>query len=128
MSNVTTADLILVSCGGVTFLGVVILMGVYLYWGYTRMDKIMDEVKGCKLISRYKFYLRMGVWGRVMLVAGVAGCLAFPGYLIKHGQLSSEDIDRFSEPLKSKLILSHHVAWGLAASLVIEWGVMEIIR
>ncbi|AZD60700.1 hypothetical protein C4K18_2727 [Pseudomonas chlororaphis subsp. aurantiaca] len=45
MSKVGTADLVLVSFGGVTFLGMFIVMGVYLYWGYTRMDNILAGLK-----------------------------------------------------------------------------------
>lgn len=128
MSKVGTADLVLVSFGGVTFLGMFIVMGVYLYWGYTRMDSILAGLKNCLLVNRYRFYLYMGPLGRLMMIGGVAGCFAFSRYLIRNGLLNSEDINDFPEPLKGRLILSHYIALGLIASLFIEAIAVKILR
>ncbi|AZC30845.1 hypothetical protein C4K38_2885 [Pseudomonas chlororaphis subsp. piscium] len=128
MSKVDTADIVLASLGGVTFLGMFIVMGYYLYLGYTRMDSILEAVKNCSLINSYRFYLFMGPWGKMMMVAGVGSCLLFSNYLIKHGALDKGDIENFPEPLKGRLLMLQYIGWVLLASLFLEVIAVKILR
>ncbi|AIS13208.1 hypothetical protein [Pseudomonas chlororaphis] len=128
MSNVSTADIVLASLGGVTFFGMIIVMGYYIYLAYTRMDSILDAVKNCSLINRYRFYLLMGPWGKMVMVGGVASCLLFSRYLIKHGELNGDDIDNFPEPLKSRLLMSQYISWVLLVSLFMEAIAVKVLR
>ncbi|WP_259699815.1 hypothetical protein [Pseudomonas chlororaphis] len=84
---ITTTHIVLGVFIGITFLGMFTLIGYYFYLGYTRMDSILEAVKNCSLINSYRFYLFMGPWGKMMMVAGVGNCLLFSKYLIKHGAL-----------------------------------------
>lgn len=128
MTFITSAHDFVVVLGGLTLLGLFVVMGVYVYWGYTRMDSIMEGVKECSLINRYRFYLQMGPWGRMMMVGGVASCLLFSKYLIGRGLLNAQDIDDFPGSLKVSMIVSQYVGWGLLVSLFVEYAVLKIIK
>ncbi|MCB2252185.1 hypothetical protein KTQ74_09775 [Pseudomonas chlororaphis] len=125
---ITTAHIVLGVFIGITFLGMFVLIGIYMYLGYTSMDKILEAVRNCSLINRYRFYLSVGPWGKMVMVGGVASCLLFSGYLIKHGELSKDDIDNFPEPLKGRLLMSQYVGWALMASLAIEVVAVKMLR
>lgn len=125
---ITTTHIVLGVFIGVTFLGMFTLIGYYFYLGYTRMDSILEAVKNCSLINRYRFYLFMGPWGKMMMVAGVGNCLLFSNYLIKHGALDKGDIENFPEPLKGRLLMLQYIGWVLLASLFLEVIAVKILR
>lgn len=104
------------------------MIGIYLYWGYTRMDEMLGYVKNCQMITGNRFYLHMGAWGRMMMVGVVAGYLACPGFFIRRGLLDADEISNFPQPLKRRLIVSHWIMGGLLVSLGLEYIAMTIIR
>lgn len=59
---------------------------------------------------------------------GVASCLLFSRYLIKHGELNGDDIDNFPEPLKSRLLMSQYISWILLVSLFMEAIAVKVLR
>ncbi|WJV25098.1 MULTISPECIES: hypothetical protein [Pseudomonas] len=125
---ITTAHIVLGVFIGITFLGMFTMIGVYIYWGYTRMDEMLGYVKNCQMITGNRFYLHMGAWGRMMMVGVVAGYLACPGFFIRRGLLDADEISNFPQPLKRRLIVSHWIMGGLLVSLGLEYIAMTIIR
>lgn len=117
---VTTAHIVLASVGALVFVGIFTIMGIYLYLGYTRMEEILSHVKNCKSITKSRFYLDLGPWGRLVMVGIVAGFLALPDLYIKNGSLDADDIKNFPEPLKRRLALSHYIVWGLGLCMFIS--------
>ncbi|OLF52968.1 hypothetical protein [Pseudomonas chlororaphis] len=125
---ITTAHIVLGVFIGITFIGMFAMMGVYLYWGYTRIGEMLGYVKNCQMITGNRFYLHMGAWGRIMMVGVVAGYLAFPGFFIRRGLLDADEINNFPQPLKRRLIISHYLMGGLLVVLVIESVAVMLIR
>ncbi|AJO79679.1 hypothetical protein [Pseudomonas sp. MRSN 12121] len=125
---ITAAHIVLGGCIGITFLGMFTMLGVYLYWGYTRMDEMLGHVRNCQMITGNRFYLSMGPWGRMMMVGVVAGYLACPGFFIRRGLLDADEINNFPQPLKRRLIISHYIMGGLLLSLLMESAAVTLIR
>lgn len=120
-------DFFAVLCA-LTFLGIFSMAGIYLYWGYTRMEEILGHVKNCKVITGSRFYLHMGPWGRLVMVGMVAGFLARPTSYIKKGILDANEIDTFPQPLKRRLTLSHYIVWGLGGIMLLSVSAMKAIE
>jgi len=128
MSKLTTLEYVLASFCLITFIGTLIMIGVYLHWGNTKTEEIMNHVKNCKIINNNRFYLYMGAWGRMAMMGMISGFLAFPGYHLRKGMLDIDDINNFPELLKKKLIMSFYIGWGILISLALEVIAIKITR
>lgn len=120
-------DFFVVLCA-LTFLGIFGMAGIYLYWGYTRMEEILGHIKNSKAITGSRFYLHMGPWGRLVMVGMVAGFLAFPASYIKKGILETNEVKTFPQPFKGRLIMSHYIVWGLGGSMLLSISAMKVIE
>ncbi|MGY4659956.1 MULTISPECIES: hypothetical protein [Pseudomonas] len=128
MSNVTTAEIVLVSFGCITFLGAFIMIGVHLYWIRTHLNEALAYFKNSKIVNQQRAFLYFGTWGKMALIGGIAGFLTYSGYFIKRGLLDADEVNNFPEPLKKKLIASHYILGGLLTSFFIEYIAMRLIR
>ncbi|MBP5077811.1 hypothetical protein HUS84_31865 [Pseudomonas chlororaphis] len=128
MSNVTTAEIVLVSFGCITFLGAFIMIGVHLYWIRNHLNEALEHFKNSPIVNQQRGFLYFGTWGKMAVIGGIAGFLAHSGYFIKRGLLDAGEVNSFPEPLKKKLIASHYILGGLLTSFFIEYAVMELIR
>lgn len=103
-----------------------ILMGVFLYVGYSRMEEILGHLENCQAIQQRRFLMHVGPWGTVMLTASIAGIMTFPGVYLRHGGVSQADLDAFPSTLKRKLILLHIVNIALVVAGVLVGGAMVV--
>lgn len=103
-----------------------ILMGVFLYLGYTRMGEVLACLEGCYAVQQRKFLMYGGPWGRIMLMASIAGIVTFPGIYLKHGGVSKSDLDNFPFALKRKLVLLHVLSIVLLVSGLLVGGAVIV--
>ncbi|WP_458379455.1 hypothetical protein [Pseudomonas chlororaphis] len=103
-----------------------ILMGVFLYVGYSRREAMLGHLENCQAIQQRKFLTHVGPWGTVMLTASIAGIMTFPGIYLRHGGVSQADLDAFPSALKRKLILLHIVNIALVVAGVLVGGAMVV--
>jgi hypothetical protein len=92
---------------------------VMLHVAYTKMDFILDHLKNCTAIMVRAPLRHSGPLGNLMLVGGISGIITFPGFYLKRGELSPEDLEAFPRLLKRKLIIMHWSALGLFAALIL---------
>ncbi|MBD9599612.1 hypothetical protein IB252_07255 [Pseudomonas sp. PDM10] len=104
---------------GVVIIAMFIWIVVMLHVAYTKMDFILDHLKNCSAITVRTPLRHGGPWGNLMLVGGISGIITFPGFYLKRGELSPEDLQAFPRVLKRKLIIMHWSALGLLATLVL---------
>lgn len=103
-----------------------VLMGVFLYVGYSCMEEMLGHLENCQVIQQRKFLMHVGPWGTVMLTASIAGIMTFPGIHLRHGGVSQMDLDAFPSALKRKLILLHIVNIALAVVGLLVGGAMVV--
>lgn len=106
------------SCGAV-IVCLYIWIGVTLHIAYTKLDLILEHLKNCTAIMNRVPLRHGGPWGKLMLVGGISGIIAFPGFYLNRGELSPDDLRIFPQLLKRKLIILHWSVLGLLAALVV---------
>ena len=106
------------SCG-LVIICIYIWIGVTLHLAHTKMDFILEHLKNCKAIRARSPLRHGGTWGKLMLIGGISGIVTFPGFYLKRGELSLDDLQAFPKPLRRKLIIMHWSALGLMATMIL---------
>lgn len=106
------------SCG-LVIVCLYVWIGVTLHLAYTKLDLILEHLKNCTAINIRTPLRHGGPWGKLMLVGGISGIMTFPGFHLKRGELSLDDLQTFPHLLKRKLIILHWSVLGLLAALVL---------
>lgn len=104
---------------GIVLMGMCIWIALMLHVAYTKMDFILEHLKHCKAIMARVPLRHGGPWGKLMLMGGVSGIITFPGFYLKRGELSPDDLAAFPSPLRRKIIIMHWSALGLFATLAL---------
>ncbi|WP_392888060.1 hypothetical protein ACF6ZU_25275 [Pseudomonas migulae] len=104
---------------GAVLIAMFIWIVVMLHAAYTKMDFILEHLKNSSAIRTRVPLRHSGPWGKLMLIGGISGIITFPGFYLKRGELSSDDLKFFPNPLKRKLIIMHWSALGLMAALTL---------
>lgn len=117
--TVSLADKIFLVAGVFDFGGIFVCVGVALHMAYTRMDLMLEHLKNCSAVMVQAPLRDGGPWGKLLLVGWIAGVVTFPGYYLKHGGVSIEDLNNFPVPLKKKLIALKWAAIVLLAALIL---------
>ncbi|MEG0324859.1 MAG: hypothetical protein RR619_12740, partial [Raoultibacter sp.] len=78
-----------------------------------------EHLKNCSAVMAQAPLRNGGPWGKLLLVGWIAGVFTFPGYYLKHGGVSIEDLDNFPAPLRRKLIALKWTAIILLAALIL---------
>lgn len=114
-----------------SFVGILVaiftLMGVFLYLGYTRIGEMLACLENCYAIQQRRFFMYSGPWGRIILVASIAGVVTFPGVYLKHGGVSKSDLDNFPPALKRKLVILHILSVVLLVGGLLVGGAVIVI-
>ncbi|MGY2374683.1 hypothetical protein ACW9IB_09250 [Pseudomonas sp. SDO524_S393] len=111
--SLSTMDTVLLVVGIADIAGIYIWMGICLRLAYTKMDLILEHLKNSPAIMARAPLRQGGPWGKLLLIGGISGILAFPGFHLKRGQLSPEDLANLPAALKLKLVRLHRCAIGL---------------
>ncbi|MDP9502289.1 hypothetical protein Q7O60_04695 [Pseudomonas protegens] len=68
------------------------------------MDEILDLLKNCTAIMSRAALRHGGALGKLLLIGGISGIVAFPGFYLKHGGVSIEDLNGLSTSLRKKFV------------------------
>lgn len=123
----STAEFIFGYINGVVLLGVLIWIGVALHMGYTKIDIILKHLKNCSAILVKAPLRHGGPWGKLLLIGGISGIITFPGFCLKRGELSTEDLNNFPAPLKRKLAILQWSIIGLLSFSLLLWIIGKIV-
>lgn len=124
--SLNTADKIFLMVGLIGFGGGIVWIGIMLYLASTKMDEMLEHLKNSPTIITLASLRHTGPWGKLMLIGGISGFLAFPRGYLKRGCISTEDIENFPEPLKRKLTRLHCIGLVLAL-IIIGVGVVAML-
>lgn len=117
--TVSLADKIFLAAGLLEFGGILVCIGVALHMAYTKMDLMLEHLKNCSAVISQTPLRKGGPWGNLLLIGWIAGIVAFPGYYLKHGGVSIEDLRNFPPPLKRKLVALKWAAIVLLAAMIL---------
>ena len=94
-------------------------IGIALHMAYTKMDLMLEHLKNCSAIMNRAPLRHGGPWGKLLLMGGISGIVTFPGFYLKRGELSAEDLNSFPAPLKRKLALIQWSVIGLLSAMTL---------
>lgn len=72
----------------------------WLYVAYTKLEKIENHLKNCKLVNNNRYIWGGGPIGRVYRLAQINGMLRFPRIIVKNGEADLEEIRNLPTPLR----------------------------
>ncbi|AIL63528.1 hypothetical protein [Pseudomonas alkylphenolica] len=113
---------------GLVIIGMFAWIGVALHMAYTKMDLMLELLKNCSAVMTRAPLRHGGPWGKLLLVGGISGIVTFPGIYLKHGGVSTEDLEKMPKQLKRKLELLQWCAIGLLISLALFVALYKIIE
>ncbi|EPL14464.1 hypothetical protein [Pseudomonas sp. CF161] len=116
--SLNVVDKLLLSVALIDLAGIFLWIGGCLHLAYTKMDLMLEHLKNCSAIMTRAPLRHAGPWGKLLLVGGIAGIVTFPGFYLKRGELSSEDLAHFPASLKRKLAVLHWSVIGLLLVMV----------
>lgn len=114
--SLNVADTVFLFIVLVDFAGIFLWIGVCLHLAYTKMDLILGHLKNCSAVMVRAPLQHAGPWGKLLLVGGISGIVTFPGFYLKRGELSAEDLANFPALLKRKLVV---LQWSLIGLLLV---------
>lgn len=120
-----TAELVAVSLCGLVMIGQFVCIGVALYLSYTKGDFMSLHFKTIPSILKFGIHHRSSLRGRVHLIASISGVLTFPGFYIKRGLATAEEINSFPTPLKRKLVMMQWCFIVLMAAMVLLFIIIK---
>ncbi|WP_038614538.1 hypothetical protein [Pseudomonas alkylphenolica] len=122
---ISIADSIFLAAGLLNISGIAVLVGVVLHLGYTKMDVMLEHLKNCPAVKVHIPLKNGGPWGKFLLVGWIAGVVTFPGFYLKHGGVSINDLNNFPGSLKRKLVLTKWAAIVLSGTLILLFLLRE---
>lgn len=123
--TLSLAEKVFMVCGLIDIGGIFVWIGVCLHLAYTKMDLMLEHLKNCSAIMVRAPLRHGGPWGNLLLVGGISGIVTFPGFYLKRGGLSAEDLANFPAPLKRKLAILH--GFNIALLLVMV-GLAVVVK
>lgn len=113
-------------CGAV-LLGVFAWIGIALRIAYTKMDLMLRHLESSSVITNLNQLRQGGPWGKLLLVGSIAGVVTFPGFYVKRGRVSVDDLSTFPMLLKRKLVILQWAGIVLLSSGFVLWLVGKTI-
>ncbi|CAI8856719.1 DUF1206 domain-containing protein [Pseudomonas chlororaphis] len=123
----STPEIVFGYLGGVVILGILVWIGVALHMAYTKMDELLDHLKNCSAIMVRAPLRHGGPWGKLLLIGGISGIVTFPGFYLKRGELSTEDLNNFPAPFKRKLAVLQWSVIGLLGFAFLLWVIGKVV-
>ncbi|AZD09496.1 hypothetical protein C4K26_4102 [Pseudomonas chlororaphis] len=123
--SLNTADKIFLVV--VDFAGIFMVSGIYLHMAYTKMDLMLDHLKNSAVLSPLTTLRHGGPWGKLLLIGGISGIVTFPGFYLKRGELSAEDLNNFPLPFKRKLAVLQWSVIGLLGFAALLWVIGKVV-
>ncbi|WP_426157885.1 hypothetical protein [Pseudomonas sp. TSRC2-2] len=114
--SLNIVDKVLLLIAVVDIAGLILWIGVCLHLAYSKLDLMLEHLKNCSAITTRAPLRHGGPWGKLLLVGGISGIVTFPGFHLKRGELSSEDLASFPAPLKRKLAV---LQWSVIGLLLV---------
>lgn len=114
-----TAELVVGYLCGIVIVAMFILIWIVLHMAYSQMDVMLENLKNCSAVMVQAPLRNGGPWGKLLLVGWIAGVVTFPGFYLKHGGASVEDLNNFPASLKRKLVAIKWAAIGLLGSMTL---------
>ena len=114
--TLSTGDTVLLTIALADFIGIFLWIGVCLHLAYTQADVMLEHLKNSPAITTWAPILHAGPWGKLMFIGGVCGLITFPGYQLKKGNVSAEDLAGFPTALKRKLVF---LQWSMIGLLLV---------
>lgn len=124
--SLSAADKIFLIVGLMNFGGIFFCLAVALHLAYTKMDFMLEHLKNCPAVVTQVPLRHGGIWGRLLLVGWISGILTFPGYYLKHGGVSVEDLNNFPLSLRRKLKLIKWTSIALLVAMVLIFVVRSL--
>lgn len=124
----TTSMTIISLLCGLGALGIWIWIAVALHMAYTKMDLILELLKNSSVIKERAFLNYSGPWGKLLLIGGVSGIVTFPGFFLKQGSISTEDLSKLPQSMTKKLVALHWSVIALLTSTTIFVVLAEIVE
>lgn len=120
------ADQAFLVVGLMSFGGIFICVGVALHLAYSKKDLMLEHLKNCTAIMIQAPLRNGGPWGKLLLVGWISGIVTFPGYYLRRGGVSVEDLNGFPILLKRKLKCIKLTSIALLASIILLFVVRRI--
>ncbi|MNO51516.1 hypothetical protein D3C76_419120 [compost metagenome] len=109
----------------VVIVGMFVWVGIALHMAYTQLDLMLTHLKNCSAIMIRAPLRQGGPWGKLLLVGGISGIVTFPGFYLKRGGMSVEDLSNFPVALKRKLAV---LQWSVIALLMVMISLAAVIK
>lgn len=127
---------ILILCTGLLiFTGYMTFLVIALYVAYTKLDALLGYFQNSPAVMIRAPFKNSGPWGRLFVLGAIVGVIKTPGLYLPDGGVSAEDIARFPQGLRKRLLLLNRVGggfiWALmtySAFLLVDWSTMGVIR
>lgn len=123
----STAEFLFGYLCGAVLLGVFAWIGIALRIAYTKMDLMLRHLERSSVITNLNQLRQGGPWGKLLLVGSIAGVVTFPGFYVKRGHVSVDDLSTFPMLLKRKLVILQWAGIVLLSSGFVLWLVGKII-
>ena len=117
--SVSIADQIFLAFSLLIFGGIFACIGVSLHMAYTQMELMLAHLKNSSAIRPHIPLKNGGPWGKLLLVGWIAGIVTFPGFYLKRGEVSIEELNTFPTTLKRRLAIVKWSSIVLLSAMVI---------
>jgi hypothetical protein len=98
-----------------------------LYIGNRHLDEMLEALKNSRHIAIHGAGLRAGGWiGRHMLVAKITGVMAWPGSLVRSGEVDADDLRTFPVRLRNILRAKIVVTCVIGVWLVSIYAALQL--
>ena len=114
-----TAEFVVGYLSALVIVCMFVWIGIALHMAYTKMDLMLEHLKNGSAIMNQAPLRHGGPWGKLLLIGGISGIVTFPGFYLKRGGLSAEDLNNFPAPLKRKLALIQWSVIGLLSAMTL---------
>ena len=119
--SVSIADQIFLAFSLLIFGGIFACIGVSLHMAYTQMELMLAHLKNSSAIRPHIPLKNGGPWGKLLLVGWIAGIVTFPGFYLKRGEVSIEELNAFPTTLKRRLAIVKWSSIVLLSAMVIRF-------
>lgn len=117
--SLSGVDKILVTLAVADIAGIIIWISICLHLAYTQLDVILEHLENSPAVTARAPLRHGGPWGKLLLIGGISGIVTFPGFYLKRGQLSAEDLENLPTALKRKLVILYKCVLGLLSVMVV---------